>query len=124
MAIKSYQDLIVWQKAMDLVQLVYKASKKIPDEERYLLTSQLRRSAISIPSNIAEGQARQSTAEFLNFLSIARGSRAELETQIFIAKRLGYLNPATVQELLGLSEEVSRLLNRLIASLKNINKFV
>ncbi len=103
MAIKSYQDLIVWQKAMDLVQLVYKASKKTPDEERYLLTSQLRRSAISIPSNIAEGQARQSTAEFLNFLSIARGSRAELETQIFIAKRLGYLNPATVQELLGLS---------------------
>ncbi len=117
--IKNYQDLIVWQKAMDLAILLYDVSRSWPKEERFQLISQLRRSAVSIPSNIAEGHARKSRAEFLNFLSIAKGSRAEIETQILLAQRLSYIeNDKTVQEILGLSEEVGRLLNGLIKSLK------
>jgi len=80
MAVQNYRELIVWQKSMDLVELVYQATKAFPKEELYGLTNQVRRAAVSIPSNIAEGQARQSTAEFKNFLSIAQGSRAETET--------------------------------------------
>jgi four helix bundle protein len=83
-----YQDLIVWQKAMDLVIRVYELSDGFPRRETFGLTNQLRRSAISIPSNIAEGQARQTTQDFLRFLSIAQGSSQELETQILIAFRL------------------------------------
>ena len=89
--VKSYQDLIVWQKAMDLVTEIYRITKNFPKEEIYGLTNQMRRAAISIPSNIAEGHARKSRAEYIRFLSIAQGSRAELETQILIAVRLGYL---------------------------------
>jgi four helix bundle protein len=89
--VNCYKDLIVWQKAMDLTEMVYQATKAFPREELYGLTNQVRRAAVSIPSNIAEGQARQSTAEFRNFLSLARGSLAEVETQLMIAQRLGYL---------------------------------
>ncbi len=116
--VRNYRELIVWQKAMDLVELVYQATKQFPKEELYGLTSQVRRSAVSIPSNIAEGQARKSTAEFLNFLSIANGSRAEMETQILLAQRLNYVTTDTVQPILNLSEEVNRLLNGLMNSLK------
>ena len=103
---------------MNLVEQVYQASKQFPKEELYGLTSQVRRSAVSIPSNIAEGQARKSTAEFLNFLSIANGSRAEMETQIQLALRLKYVTNDTAQSILSLSEEVNRLLNGLMNSLK------
>lgn len=116
--VRNYRELIVWQKAMDLVELVYQATKQFPKEELYGLTSQVRRSAVSIPSNIAEGQARKSTAEFLNFLSIANGSRAEIETQILLAQRLKYVKNDTAQPILNLSEEVNRLLNGLLNSLK------
>lgn len=116
--VRNYRELIVWQKAMDLVELIYQATKQFPKEELYGLTSQVRRSAVSIPSNIAEGQARKSTAEFLNFLSIANGSRAEMETQILLAQRLKYVTNETSQPILNLSEEVSRLLNGLMNSLK------
>ncbi|OQY34719.1 MAG: four helix bundle protein [Spirochaetaceae bacterium 4572_59] len=116
--VRNYRELIVWQKAMDLVELVYQASKQFPKEELYGLTSQVRRSAVSIPSNIAEGQARKSTAEFLNFLSIANGSRAEMETQILLAQRLKYVTSDTAQPILNLSGEVNRLLNGLMNSLK------
>jgi four helix bundle protein len=116
--VRNYRELIVWQKAMDLVELVYQATKQFPKEELYGLTSQVRRSAVSIPSNIAEGQARKSTAEFLNFLSIANGSRAEMETQILLAQRLNYVTTDTAQPILNLSEEVNRLLNGLMNSLK------
>jgi len=116
--VRNYRELIVWQKAMDLVELVYQATKQFPKEELYGLTSQVRRSAVSIPSNIAEGQARKSTAEFLNFLSIANGSRAEMETQILLAQRLKYVTNETVQPILNLAEEVNRLLNGLMNSLK------
>jgi four helix bundle protein len=116
--VRNYRELIVWQKAMELVELVYQATKQFPKEELYGLTSQVRRSAVSIPSNIAEGQARKSTAEFLNFLSIANGSRAEMETQILLAQRLKYVTNDTAQQILNLSEEVNRLLNGLMNSLK------
>lgn len=118
MKVQSYQQLIVWQKAMDLVELVYAATRMFPREEIYALTSQLRRAAVSIPSNIAEGQARRSTAEFLHFLSIAQGSRAEVETQILLAQRLGYSSDISMKEILALCDEVARLSNGLSNSLR------
>ncbi|MBN1905585.1 MAG: four helix bundle protein [Deltaproteobacteria bacterium] len=113
MEVKSYQDLIVWQKAMDLVEIVYQATKKFPKEELYGLTNQIRRAAVSIPSNIAEGHARNSTAEFRNFLSIAQGSKAEVETQILIAQRLQYIALKQTQEMLSLLKEISKMLGAL-----------
>ncbi len=110
---KSYLDLIVWQKSMELVERMYRMTKVFPQEEQYGLTSQIRRAAVSIPSNIAEGQARKSTAEFRNFLSIALGSRAEVETQTLIAQRLGYVTQVQTEEILSLLDELSRMLNTL-----------
>jgi four helix bundle protein len=117
MKVKSYRDLIVWQKAMDLVVLLYKRSAGFPREEFYGLTRQLRESAVSIPSNIAEGQARGTTKEFLHFLWIANGSLAEAETQTLIAERLGYLESAATSEILERAAEVGRLINGLRNSL-------
>jgi four helix bundle protein len=117
MKVKNYQELIVWQKAMDLVVEVYTISKAFPREEVYGLTSQLRRAAVSVPSNIAEGQGRRTTADFLHYLSISYGSLREVETQTLIAKRLGYLNDRRCQEVLNLAAEVGRLLNGLMTSL-------
>lgn len=117
MLVKSYKDLIVWQKAMDLVQLVYQATKIFPKEELYGLTNQVRRAVVSIPSNIAEGQARQSSAEFKNFLSIARGSLAEVETQLLIAMRLGYLNQEQLAPIMAVHREISKMLPALMAKL-------
>jgi four helix bundle protein len=107
---KSYRDLLVWQKAMDLVVETYRLSKMFPKEELYALTNQVRRAAVSVPSNIAEGQARQSKAEFRNFLSIAQGSLAEVETQLLIAQRLNYLTEADLRKAMQLREEVSKML--------------
>ena len=115
--VKSYRDLIVWQKSMELVERVYRMTKIFPQEELYGLSSQIRRAAVSIPSNIAEGQARKSTAEFLNFLSIAQGSRAEVETQTLIAQRLGYVTEIQIKEILSLLDEISRMLNTLRSKL-------
>jgi four helix bundle protein len=115
--VKSYQDLIVWQKSMELVERIYRMTKVFPKEELYGLTSQIRRAAVSIPSNIAEGQARKSTAEFRNFLSIAQGSRAEVETQTLIAQRLGYVTSQQIQEIMNLLDEISRMLNSLQSKL-------
>ena len=109
MAVQSYRELIVWQKSMDVVELIYRATKKFPREEIYGLTSQIRRMAVSIPSNIAEGQARKSTAEFKNFLSIAQGSKAEVETQLMIAVRLEYVTQDEATPILNLLEEISRM---------------
>ena len=117
MKVKNYQELIVWQKAMDLVEEVYIASKSFPREEIYGLTSQLRRAAVSIPSNIAEGQGRRTTPDFLRHLSIAYGSLREVETQILIATRLGYLAQGKCQDVMRITGEVGRLLNGLMASL-------
>ena len=108
--IRNYQDLIVWQKAMVLVEMIYNATQGFPKHELYGLTNQIRRAAVSIPSNIAEGQARYSNAEFRNFLSIAQGSKAEVETQIMIAQRLNYIGSTDMNQILSLLIEISRML--------------
>lgn len=117
-AVLNYRELIAWQRAMDLVEAVYTATLEFPREEAYGLTAQLRRAGVSIPSNIAEGQGRRSTREFLNFLSIAHGSLRETETQILIAQRLHYLSPTAAESLMCLAGEVGRLINGLSNSLK------
>lgn len=117
MVVKSYRDLIVWQKAMDLVEAIYKSTQSFPRDELHGLTSQVRRAAVSVPSNIAEGQSRRSTKEFLHHLSIAYGSLSELETQIQIAGRLAYLRGEEAQSLLNKTAEVGRLTNGLCRSL-------
>lgn len=113
--IKTYRDLIAWQKAMTLAEQVYLMTREMPGDERFGLTAQMRRAAVSIPSNIAEGHARQSTSDYLRFLKIARGSVAELCTQMTLAVRLQLVpaNPATAQ----LADEVDRILQGLIRSL-------
>jgi len=117
MQVKSYKDLIVWQKAMDLVAMVYQETKRFPKEELYGLTNQLRRAAVSVPSNIVEGHARNSTAEYRNFLSMARGSLAEVETQLLIAERLKYIESEKLAELLSLQIETNKMTNALINKL-------
>src|SRR6266481_2364790 len=99
MKVKSYRDLIAWQKAIDMVTSVYKATANFPKDELYGLTSQLRRAAVSVPSNIAEGQGRRTTGEFIHFLGMARGSLNEVQTQTHVALKLGLMNNQTVQQL-------------------------
>ncbi len=110
MAASSYRELKVWQKAMDLAVRCYQVTRSFPSEERYALTSQICRAATSVPANIAEGQGRQATREFLHFLRIARGSLKELETHLILGQRIGLLPNEILQELLLLSEETSRML--------------
>ena len=119
MAVKHYRELIAWQKGMDFVELVYRSSQGFPREEMFGLTCQVRRAAVSVPSNTAEGQGRRTTREFLQFLSIARGSLQEAETQLLIAERLGYISGEKRTELINLSSEVGRLLSGLINSLED-----
>jgi four helix bundle protein len=118
MAGKNYSDLIAWQKAMDLVELIYKATSQFPREEIYGLTNQLRRAAVSVPSNIAEGQGRGSANDFRRFLAISYGSLREVETQILIAKRLHFLTEAQAGRVMNLAGEVGRRLNGLTNSLE------
>ncbi len=115
--IESYRDLKVWQKSMDLVVLVYKLLKKLPVEERFALCDQIRRSVVSIPSNIAEGKSRNSIKEYKQFIGIAKGSAAELETQLLICERIAYLDKDDLSETLGLLEEVSKMLAKLYITL-------
>jgi len=117
MKVRNYQELIVWQKAMDLVDEVYKASASFPREETYGLRSQIRNAAVSVASNIAEGQGRRTTPDFLRHLSIAYGSLREVETQILIAPRFRYVPQGRCTEIIDLAGEVGRLLNGLMASL-------
>jgi four helix bundle protein len=119
MPIRSYKDLIAWQKAIELTTAIYATTQKFPKEEMFGLTSQLRRAAVSVPSNIAEGQARNSSREFGHFLTIALGSLNEAETQLLIAQKLGYLTPETVAILLKDASEVGKIIQGLAASLKN-----
>jgi four helix bundle protein len=116
--VRSYRDLIAWQKAIELVTEIYRATQSFPDSERFGLTSQLRRAAVSVPSNIAEGHVRQSTGEFKQFLGHARGSLLEGETQIFIARNLGYFSQERSTNLIKRTEEAGRILNGLIGLLK------
>lgn len=117
--IKSHRDLIVWQKAMKLVESVYEATASFPKEEPYALTSQIRRAVVSISSNIAEGQGRRMAKEYLYFLANARGSLLELDTQLEIALRLSYLTEAKYSELHTQLDEVARILNGLMRSVEH-----
>ncbi|CAN5446268.1 four helix bundle protein [soil metagenome] len=118
MAGRSYRGLLVWQKSMTLVTDVYNSVKNFPKEEVYGLSGQLRRVVVSVPSNIAEGQGRDSVKEFVHHLSIAYGSLMEVETQLQIAANLGYLNQVEIDKLLEQTAEVGRLLNGLSRSLR------
>ena len=112
--IHSYRDLLVWQKGMSLVTKVYAATKKYPDSERYGLTSQTQRSAVSIPSNIAEGYGRNSTSDYIRFLRIASGSVYELQTQLEIAVNLRYISHEVFVGLHDASMEIGKMLSALI----------
>lgn len=120
--IDTYRDLIVWQKAMDLVTECYRLTRSFPTNEQFCLTNQIRRAAISIPSNIAEGSGRGATAANVNHLSIANGSLQELETQLLIAQRLGYVDSKEIDASINLCREVGRLLVGLRRSLKRITE--
>lgn len=111
---KGHRDLVAWQKAMKLVSEIYRATRGFPKEEIYGLTVQLRRAAVSVPSNLAEGHGRTSRREFHQFVSQARGSLTEVETQLEIAQDLGYLDEAAAVELLKKASEIARMLNGLL----------
>ena len=115
--IKNYRDLIVWQKAMDLVEEIYKLTNEFPRDEVFVLVNQIRRAAISIPSNIAEGNSRKTKQDYARFLAIARGSKSEVETQIEICIRLHYLTQEQANSVLALCEEIGKMLNRIIQKL-------
>ncbi len=119
MANKSYQDLTVWQKSMELTVQVYQITKKLPKEEMYSLTNQMRRASVSIPSNIAEGQARHSKKEFIQFLRIAQGSKAELETQFLLCLKIGYFIDSEIKGIMNLLQEIGKMLTTLIARLRS-----
>ena len=118
MPITNFRELQVWQQAMDLVVNVYKLTDDFPREERFTLRAQTRRTAISIPSNIAEGASRRTTPVFLNHIDIALGSEAELFTQLELSKRLGYASPARVERSLQRLSVVGRMLNGLATALQ------
>ena len=112
-----HTDLVVWQKAMQLVKLIYQLVKKLPKEELFALSDQMRRAAVSIPSNIAEGHDRNSTKEYVHYLSIAKGSNSELNTQLLISIDIGYLSEEDVKEALQISGEIGKMLSVLIKKL-------
>ena len=115
----SYKNLIVWQKAMDLACQAYRAAALLPKIETYGLADQMRRAAISIPSNIAEGYGRESTAEYTRFLYIARGSVCEMETQLELCLQLGYLTCDQTKAAQNLCAEVGKLLNAILKRIRN-----
>ncbi|MBI4239699.1 four helix bundle protein [Candidatus Uhrbacteria bacterium] len=121
MALSSFEELIVWQKSMDLVVTIYKLTESFPRAELFGLTSQMRRSAVSIPSNIAEGSKRGTRKDFRSFLLNAYGSSAELTTQIKIAKRIHLASDANFTEAEGLLDEIMGMLNKMSTSLQTTN---
>ena len=119
MRAKDYKDFIVWQKSIDLAVEVYGLVKFLPNTETYALSDQMRRAVVSIASNIAEGQGRNSSKDFVHFLAIARGSQKELETQIYICIRLGYFTEEQAESALNLCEEIGKMLNSLIIKIQS-----
>ena len=118
MKTQHYRELIVWQKGMELAKLCYRLMKTFPKDELFGMVSQIRRAAASIPANIAEGNARAHTKEYLNHLSIARGSLAELETHLILSSEVGLLKTTDLEQCLALSDEISRMLAALRKSLE------
>ena len=117
MSVKNYRELIVWQKSMAAVKLLYSLVKELPQEELFALSDQMRRCVVSIPSNIAEGQQRNSSAEFSRFISYAQGSRAELETQLLACVEIGYLSENKIMDLMQILEEINKMLSSLSKTL-------
>jgi len=117
--LKNYKELKVWQKSYSLCLDIYRLTRVFPKEERYGLTSQIRRSAVSVPSNIAEGYGRKTTADYIRLLYIAYGSVCELETQILLSGDLNYIKVEKLEEIKGNISEVERMLKALITSLEN-----
>ncbi len=115
---KSYRDLEVWKRSLELAKVVYKTTNEFPPEEKFGLVNQMRRAAVSIPSNIAEGHARMATREFLRFISISLGSLAELETQIILSKDLNFTDKPVQEKLLLLLDEIGKMLRGLYKSLQ------
>ena len=111
--IEDYKDLIVWQRSMELAEEVYRLVKKLPKEELFALSDQIRRAVISIPSNIAEGYERNSTTEYIHVLSIAKGSKAELETQLLLCTKIHYLNNSDIEKSISLIQEIGKMINSL-----------
>jgi len=118
--IKSHKDLKVWQRAMDLVVESYRLAKRLPTSETYALASQIRRAAVSVPANIAEGHGRDHLGDYLHSLSVANGSLMELETRSSIAVRLCYLKPVELEPAMALVDEVGRMLSGLTKKLKDV----
>lgn len=119
MYLQSYRDFTVWQKSMDLAVEVYRLVKLLPKIETYALSDQMRRAVVSVPSNIAEGQGRNSTKDFIKFLAIARGSQKELETQLQLCVRIGYITEEKISVAMNLCEEIGKMLNTLMKKLKS-----
>lgn len=119
---KTYRDLIVWQKSMDLVFIIYKVAAQFPKEEIYNLTSQIKRSAVSVPSNIAEGYGRNSSGDYVRFLQIASGSLYELQTQLEICFRLEFLTEEKYKKINSLSIEIEKMLSSLISKIRSSKK--
>jgi four helix bundle protein len=112
-----FRDLVLWQKAMALAFTAYRATRSLPRDEAFGLTSQIRRAAVSVPSNVAEGSARRTTRDYLAFLHVSRGSLAELRTQLLIAHEVGFFTDADLRSLETQVDEVGRLLNAVIRGL-------
>src|SRR5262245_55731393 len=110
---QSYRDLVVWQKSIELAKQLYQLTAKFPSEEKFDLISQIRRAAVSVSSNIAEGQARNTTGEFIQFISHAEGSAAELDTQLYLSTELGLVTSVEAAPMLTLIDEIRRMLNAL-----------
>ena len=117
--IRDYRDLLVWQRAMELVKAIYSATATFPAAEAYGLTSQIRRSAVSVPSNIAEGHGRENEGDFRRFLAIARGSLAELQTQLILSGELGFVDQKAIAIHLEKTEEVARMIRGMQKTLAN-----
>jgi four helix bundle protein len=115
----SYRDLEVWKKAIILAKMIYELTEKFPNREAFGLSNQLRRSSVSVASNIAEGQARNSKKEFLYFLNVCMGSLAEIETQLIIAREIGYVSEEMQDQFLLLTDELTRMLKGLMNHLKD-----
>ena len=114
---ENYKELIVWQRAMELVAAAYQIARMLPKWEQFALADQIRRSVVSIPSNIAEGYGRNSSKDYARFLSISRGSRYELETQLMLCVQLGYVDSRDIEKAIDLGEEVGKMLNVIISKL-------
>jgi len=117
LGVQKFEDLIVWQKAMDLVVEVYRLAKSLPNDELYALSYQMKKAVVSIPSNIAEGQERSTSKDFAKFLYIAKGSKAELLTHLLICVRLNYFSKPQIESAISLIAEIGKMLNSLISKL-------